>query len=381
MKIRFVGIAVMVAAILILYFSLIEKDIVSASADTAEVADIPEVNKQSRASAISKGKSEISGLDSEDASNQLDYGECYKFDLQNSKKLSQEIEVYLNGLRHSSVKEDQLAYAIFAISFSSSDSKVQIEQERREALLDLDQNDNPLVALEKLRMCGLHTDNKRCDNALINELTTLHKDDSEIWLEALYYYLATEQDEQVFRAISEAQQSKYSSSLYSLFASQYAQTLEKANITTYNSAIISAIGYYMAKTKPYNLQTNWCKNNLQNAIYTQSCLEMGVLMEQRSSDTIDKLIGLAIQGIIYKAEGNAEMASLVDNKANSYSPNKRAASKNAGVINTIIHYEDLLRAYIENIGVLGEFDAIVQMEPEVLAFQKSVHYEDCGSIW
>jgi glutathionyl-hydroquinone reductase len=73
-------------------------------------------------------------------------------------------------------------------------------------------------------------------------------------LEALYYYLATKQDEQIVRAINGAIQGNYSSSFYSLFVSEYTQAMERANIGAYNSAVVGAVGYYAAKAKPYNLQ-------------------------------------------------------------------------------------------------------------------------------
>jgi hypothetical protein len=384
MKINLFAIVMFAAVISILYFVLFQESIKPVLVDKDAAIDISKVNRDSQVREPLRKQSEVTEEEHYDSSTQLNYGECYVYDKEKEAKLMQERKAYLQSLSESTNREEQLAYAVFAISNIfpdyNPDLVIEVQQKRIEALVALKQNDHPLVALETLRMCSIQTDFKHCDNALIEEITSLHKNDSEVWLEAINYYLETEQDEHVFRAINQAKQSKYSSSFYSLFVSTYAQTMAKANIGQYNSIVMNALGYYMAKGKPYRAQTDWCKNNLQNEKYAQGCLDMGVLMEQTSSDTIDKVIGLAIQGIIYETEGNAEMTSLVQKKQDVLSQPNSLDSTEANVLSTIFNYEKLLKTYIDNIETLGEYGALHQLKPEVLAFKESSHYEGCGNF-
>lgn len=249
-----------------------------------------------------------------------------------------------------------------------------------DALLDLDQIENPLVAIETLRTCTIHSNFERCNNELVKKITSQHNDDAEVWLHAIRYFINTEQDELVFEAIEQAKQSKYVSSFFQLFVNTYAQSMENANIGNYNSNVMSALGYYFAKALPLGETTQWCKDNLRKEKFAQGCLDINILMEQNSSDSIEKVIGLAHQQIVYEAQGNTDSAAHAEQRKNTLKPkyllHKWQVKNNT--LETIFQYEKLLRDYITNMGILGEHGAIKSLEAEVMRFRASEHFVDCS---
>lgn len=315
------------------------------------------------------------------SSQPFNYGKCYAYDSEAEIKLYEQRATYLKSLSHSSFEDERLAFVLFSDIIPDDESALDKENVHKlDALLDLDQIENPLVAIETLRTCTIHSNYEHCNNELLKQITAIHKDDAEVWLHAIRYFINTEQDELVFEAIEQAKQSKYVSSFLQLFVNTYTQSMENANISNYNSNVISALGYYFAKALPLGETTHWCKDNLHKEKYAQGCLDINILMEQKSSDSIEKVIGLAHQQIVYEAQGDTDSAALALQRKNALQPKYLSPEwqvKN-NTLETIFQYEKLLRNYIANMGVLGEHGARKSLEAEVMRFRASEHFVDCG---
>ncbi|MDT0594610.1 hypothetical protein [Glaciecola petra] len=315
------------------------------------------------------------------SSQAFNYGECFTYNSEAEAKLFEQRAAYLQSLRHSSLEDERLAFVLFSDIIPDDESALDKEHVHKlNALLDLEQIENPLVAIETLRTCTIHSNYERCNNELVKKITSQHNDDAEIWLQAIRYFINTEQDKLVFEAIEQAKQSKYVSSFFKLFISTYAQALETSGVGNYNSNVMSGLGYYFAKALPLGETTHWCKDNLHQEKYAQGCLDISILMEQNSSDSIEKAIGLAHQQIVYEAQGDIDSAALAVQRKNALQPkylsNEWQVKNNT--LETIFQYEKLLRNYIANMGILGEHGARKSLEAEVMRFRASEHFVDCS---
>ena len=322
--------------------------------------------------------------DVSDSTQMFDYGECYSFDQKHAEKLAEKQDMYLDTLKNSAIKDDKIAYTIFNNMTYPKPSKLQeVGQLKLDALLNLDLIEEPLVAQEILHTCTALSQYERCDNDLIEKLTSQHKDDSELWLRATDYYLKTEQDDLVFNAIEQVKQSKYSSSYSYLFIDAYTNAMEKAGIGSYNSNVTRALFYYNTTRLPLHDKTSeWCRGNLDKDKYTQGCLDLATMLEQKSHDLLSKIMGITFQNYVYNAEGNTELLEILEQRSNKLQPKYLSDefTKLLDVSKTVFQYENLLRAYIANSAILGEVGAFAPLEDEVMAFRASDQYVGCSGF-
>jgi hypothetical protein len=314
----------------------------------------------------------------------FDYGECYSFDQEYAEKLAEKQDIYVDTLKNSAIKDDKIAYTIFNNMTYPKPSEVkEVGQLKLDALLDLDLIEEPLIAQEILHTCTVLSQYELCDNDLIESLTSQHKNDSELWLRATDYYLKTEQDDLVFNAIEQVKQSKYSSFYSYLFITAYTNAMEKAGIGSYNSNVTRALLYYNTTRLPsHNKTSEWCRGNLDKDKYTQGCLDLATMLEQKSHDLLSKQMGIALQSYVYRAEGNTELLEILEQRSNKLQPKYLSdeSKKLLDVSKTVFQYEKLLRVYITNTAILGETGAFAPLEDEVMAFRASDQYVDCGGI-
>ncbi|MDT0595899.1 hypothetical protein [Glaciecola petra] len=356
--------------------------------DNARTSDNFKVSKKGANAAIKSDTknppSPSNDFNINDSAQFFNYGECFYHDPELESRLDEKRENYLDTLGKSSVKDDKIAYVLFKNMIYDLPSELQKENRLKiDALSELNLFEEPLIALEIMHTCTIYLESEHCNNQLFEEITSQHRDDSEIWLRALGYYLKTGQDELVFNAIEQLKQSKYSSSYSHLFINAYTQTMENAGIENYNSHVFRALLYYnFAKLPMYNEATAWCRDNLDKDKYAQGCLDMGTALEKLSHDRLSKHIGISFQGLVYSAEGNTDSVKILKQRAQELQPEYLSDDwkKEIEVSKTVYQYENLLRSYIANTAILGERGAFKPLEDEVMAFRESDQYVDCGGF-
>ena len=104
------------------------------------------------------------------SSQPFNYGECYAYDSEAEAKLFEQRAAYLQSLSRSSLEDERLAFVLFSDIIPDNESALDKEHVHKlDALLDLDQIDNPLVAIETLRTCTIHSNYERCNNELVKK--------------------------------------------------------------------------------------------------------------------------------------------------------------------------------------------------------------------
>jgi hypothetical protein len=301
---------------------------------------------------------------------------CESWNEQQYAELQTQSTNYFKSLSSSDLPDDQLAHVFFS---DLGDDASKISQ-----LLALQRLQHPLIGLELIRLCTVNNANSSCSDALIEQITQIHKDDSQMWLQAVHFYAKKEfaekgaQNAKIVNAIEQSTQGNYASAYFYEHVNLYTQSLENSEIGNYTINAVSAVGIYAAKILPYQPVTDWCKSAIStnNAKHTQACLTLGRQWEQYSPDSIDKMIGLAVQQLVYKAENNVELAQLIEDKKQAYGDYD---GRDADII---FQNERLLRAYINGYQVLGEHGSLMSLEDEVNDFKQTQQYKQCqDSFW
>ena len=268
--------------------------------------------------------------------------------------------------------DEKLATALFT---NYLDSK-----KRLKALLATEQYaTNALVALEILNHCSNKEGQKLCSNELISSITNVHRDDSEIWLHATHYFVATEQFELANDAIEKATQASYATSKLSETIRFYNQTLSKAHsgsVGELNTNTVKAFGIYASYSLPsYSTITNWCHESINDVQIAQACLKLGLHWEKRGTDLIDNMIGLSIQEMVYQSENNEKMVEIAKQKKADLHTFLGSIDQKAMYLMT--SNERLLNSYLEYYVTQGEMGAIEAIANDITEFKETKAYADC----
>ena len=227
-----------------------------------------------------------------------------------------------------------------------------------------------------MRACTNQDTNPVCTNQLIDKLSNLHKNDSQAWSYAANYYAKTQQDEKVIAAVEQALESKYTSSPYFMAMDTYFTTIEAANIGDYVSDFITASWHGNEVLLYHDPISRWCRgDNLSNLQIAQACLDIGQLWENTSLTVFDKIIGLAIQGLVHTAEGSNELALLTEKrKEDLYAPTLNSMVKDRWAM---FKDEDFIQMYFELFESHGEIGTLQIIDKEILNRKAAGTFQDC----
>ena len=238
---------------------------------------------------------------------------------------------------------------------------------------------NALVALEILNQCSNKEGQKLCSNDLVDSITKVHRDDSEIWLYATHYFVATEQFELANDAIEKATQASYATSKLSETIRFYNQTLSNAHsgsVGELSSNTLTGFGIYAAYSLPaYSPIIDWCSKSVNDTQIAQACLKLGLHWEKRGIVLIDNMIGLAIQEIVYKSENNEDMVKITKQKKADL--NSFLGSIDEESTHLLTSNESLLNSYLEYYATKGEIGALIGIESDITEFKETSSYAEC----
>jgi hypothetical protein len=297
----------------------------------------------------------------EEASNEEDIIEC---SLESFVEEEEDIEVQLQhfqSLSSSTSQDRQLEYILFA----------QLPDKSKLELL-LEYNDkfpnNSLALMETVSLCALIS-NSKCNKGLIDKAIASDKDNGAMWLHSALFFASKSDDYGVLTSISELLKTPFFNEKHGERITLYGQALEGTAAYDFHSNIIGGIGVEAARPSSFNHILKWCKE--RGAISKiNACLQLGSNLEKRSKTGMSQLMGMHIQKLIFKAEGNIELYQLLEEASETlikplYSEEFHKASS------LMFHNEKLLRHWLENLDVIGEIEsAEVLIEEAIYISQK-----------
>ncbi|MDT0596395.1 hypothetical protein [Glaciecola petra] len=297
-----------------------------------------------------------------------------------SAKISAQQEAFILSLKDSAEPEKRAAYVLF----KSREQEVEYGYKTKtpeylDDLIALNELEIPLVALEIMRACTNQDTNPVCTNQLIDKLSSLHKNDSQAWSYAANYYAKTEQDEKVIAAVELALESKYTSSSYFMAMNTYYKTIEAANIGNYVSSFSTASWHGNKVLLYHDPISRWCRgDNLSNLQIAQACLDIGQLWENTSLTVFDKIMGLAIQGLVHSAEGNNELTLFAEKRREDlYAPLLNPLVKDRWVM---FKDEYFIQMYFELFESQGEIGTLQTINKEILNRKAAGTFQGCSFL-
>jgi hypothetical protein len=265
-------------------------------------------------------------------------------------------------------KDEQLANALF--------NDLGAHNERLDALTALKkENGNSIVAYEILRLCALEPSHLQCSTETIDNITSAHQNDSQIWMQAVNYFLATSQFDLAASAAKRGMQGSYSTAVLAVFIQHHNQTLKDAGVGNFGSNTIAAVGLHAAFAQPLGHISKWCKDTSNNPSTAQACLNIGKLWEQNGTDKFERDFGLSIQDLVYEAEENTEMLALSEQKRRDiYEKDSQNEFENLALA---LSNESLLNSYLEYYSYGGQIYAATAIKTDIDDYKKTLEYRTC----
>jgi hypothetical protein len=248
--------------------------------------------------------------------------------------------------------------------------------ERLDALTALKkENSSSIVAYEILRLCALQPSHSQCSTETIDTITSAHQNDSQIWMQAVNYFLATSQFELATNAANSASQGTYSTAVLPYFIQYHNQTLKNAGVGDFHSNTVAAVGLHAAFAQPLGHISKWCKNTSNSRSTAQACLNLGKLWELHGTDKFERSFGLSIQGLVYEAEENTQMLALTEQKRKDiYEKDSENEFEHLALV---LSNESLLNSYLEHYAYGGQVYAANAVKTDIEDFKKTLEYKTC----
>jgi hypothetical protein len=283
----------------------------------------------------------------EETSNEGNIVEC---SLESFVEAEEDIEAQLQhfqSLSSSTSQDRQLEYILFA----------QLPDKSKLELL-LEYNDkfpnNSLALMETVSLCTLIS-NSKCNKSLIDAAIASDKDNGAMWFHSALFFASKSDDDGVLTSISELIKTPFFNEKYGERIKLYAQALEGTGAYDFHTNIVGGIGVEAARPSPFNHIFKWCKES-ETITKINACLQLGINLEKRSKTGMSQLLGMHMQKLIFKAEGNIELAHSLEEASETlmkplYSKEFKKASS------LMFHNEKLLRHWLDNLDLIGEVES------------------------
>jgi hypothetical protein len=279
-----------------------------------------------------------------------------------------------NKLKHSGSSFDQLAFNLmqdFKISKMNSQKQA---QNNFDWLLEYSQNDesNNLALFSLLQACSNNFKLQGCEEVETKAKFTL-ADNAAIWQVIASKYIKQGNDLEAIKAIKNASNSTFYANYNFEFEDLYRESLLANGFANdYNQAIILAKGYTLARPNTsYTQIIKFCKNNASSI--EASCLKMGSVMKNASSDILTGAVGANLLKGIHKVNNNKEEIE----KQEAYIKDLFSREHFDKVTNLMTYDESLIINYIENWRQYGELKAVKLAVADAIKKSKDINYNPC----
>lgn len=278
---------------------------------------------------------------------------------------------YFQSLYNSTSPERLLEYALYA--------NLPIGKSRLDLLLAYNERypHNPLVLMEAASLCSTSS-NDRCSNSFINTAIASDKENGAMWINGVLFFASRGDDEGVLRSISGLVKTSMFNEKSGERINLYAQALAGSNADDFRANIIAAIGIEAARESGLSHVVTWCKEGIDDIQKENACLYFGQNLAQRGKILFSQSIGLAIQKIIYEAEGDTESYSLLE-KEDEQLINTLMSEQFFKALSLTFQDEKLLRHWLNNMDSIGEVESAKVLVEEAISLSQKKGVTLCKS--
>ncbi|MCW8833990.1 MAG: hypothetical protein OQK09_05440 [Colwellia sp.] len=307
----------------------------------------PENNKQI-IEPLTKSSQQPKAVLVEEASNEGYIVECSQESFVEEEGYIEAQQQYLQSLFNSTSQDRQLEYVLFA--------QLPSDKSRLELLLEYNDKfpNNSLALMEAVSLCA-NTSNSKCNKSLIDLAIASDKDNGAMWLHSAIFFASQNDDDGVLTSISGLIKTPFFNEKYGERIKLFAQAVEGGGAYDFHTNIVGGIGIESARSIGFTHIFNWCKEG--GAITkTNACLKLGRNLEKRSKTVINQVIGMSIQKLIHKAEGNLELEQSLE-KASKRLLNPLNSIEFRKASSLMFNNEKLLHHWLDNFDLIGEVES------------------------
>jgi hypothetical protein len=279
----------------------------------------------------------------------LDFLACLPDFFSDEEVLRKDIDQYLQSLENSFSEAEPLYYALYAPP-PEGESKLDLLFDYYNHLPS-----SPILSMDLISSC-VNSQDKRCSIDFVTNAIASDSKNAAIWVSAISFYAAKGDDSKVLGTIAALEKTSFFNERYGEKALLYAQALEGSSSNNFLMNAIAGIGKAASSFPPYSPITQWCKQHLDEASKANACLTLGEQLETRSKTLMSKAIGVALQEIVFKSQGNIEAIQLIEQKRKELMPSsENDAYQKASMM--LMLDERLFRSWLNNVDFYGEVES------------------------
>ena len=200
-----------------------------------------------------------------------------------------------------------------------------------------------------------------------------------MWLHAVSLFAASGNDKEVVKSISELTKASVFNERRGERIKLYVQAVEGLSTTDFYSNVINGIGVDAARGAGYSPIFHRCKAGINDLVKMSACVDLGHNLEKRSSTIFSQLAGIALQKIIYKAQGDNKQYRVLENE----NEHLREFMESELVFNASFlkfYDEELLRNWLNNLDVIGDLESSRRLVEEAISLSKNKGSVVCLSL-
>lgn len=272
---------------------------------------------------------------------------------------------FIASLANSVIPEQQLAHILF--------DQFENQQLKHQALALFNRNypNNPLVIFDLVGLCINNAAQPDCDDDLLAQAINVGNNDGSMWLQIANYHAARNDKAATTFAIRQIIAATYFTSFKTKSTELYLDISAGSTIKTFSERAINAIGYSAARAWYMEKVIKFCR---QDPIVDHNkdllCWQLGKTLEQRSSNSLLRAIGGALQ---------QEVANI--DQQMPPSTNKQYVSLNeqlSQAMSLAVFDQQLFREYLTNINLYNEQEAAQRLVEQAILKSKSPNYDPCS---
>lgn len=282
------------------------------------------------------------------------------------------IEDYLSSLNDAVLYEQKLAYALFG-EFQT----LKNEGERFQLLMEFDQSfpKTPLILMDALNICAT-SPRQACTDEFVNYALSADYENGAMWLNAAMIYASKGNDSAVLEMIAGIEKANVFNERRGERITVFVNALSAAPEPDFASNLMAGFGAEAARTIGYAPITNWCKQGANEAQIASACLSLGRSLDIRGTTSLSRLIGIAIQQLIYEGEQNSEAIEQLEQRAASLRQVHQSGDA-AKAFELFQNDGKRLRQWLANIDNIGENAATQALIDEAIEVSRFVGKAYC----
>ena len=240
---------------------------------------------------------------------------------------------------------------------------------------------DPISYFQLLNYCHRAQSSDICNQALLDRVYEVDPSNGILWINIASLKLQSGDQQGAENALSEAaNQSKFSTYTYESIE-LVTERLVAATGVKYTSALSSAMGYDAALPLEYGRAIEHClKAPVESLSLLDTCYRLGQALSQHSQVELNAGLGDSLVSDYYEKTLDTESAQQSQQKI-TQKLNRAKTVENFHALQTVLHHEELARAWLSTAKEYGESAANNQVPTQLQQEQIALQTGTCLNVY